>query len=99
MRYVKVVSGLEHIAAQSTALIPAEVPETVSDSYRLYLSLLLGEKPVVTGAFTAEGFEVMRDLLLAVRGTGGGRCGTGRWRCSPAAPPRRSSGAWRPART
>jgi trimethylamine--corrinoid protein Co-methyltransferase len=69
VRYAKVVSGLENIAAQSTALIPAEVPETVSDSYRLYLSLLLGEKPVVTGAFTAAGFEVMRDLLLAVRGT------------------------------
>ncbi len=68
VRFVKVVSGLGHIAAQSTALIPAEVPERVSDSYRLYLSLLLGEKPVVTGAFTAEGFHVMRDLLLAVRG-------------------------------
>jgi trimethylamine--corrinoid protein Co-methyltransferase len=70
VRYVKVVSGLKHIAAQSTALIPADVPEQVSDAYRLYLSLLLGEKPVVTGAFTAEGFAVMRDLHLAVRGTG-----------------------------
>jgi trimethylamine--corrinoid protein Co-methyltransferase len=69
VRYVKVVSGLPHIAAQSTALIPAEVPETVSDSYRLYLSLLLGEKPVVTGAFTTDGYGVMLDLLLAVRGT------------------------------
>jgi len=64
VRYVKVVSGLKHIASQSTALIPAEVPEAVSDAYRLYLSLLLGEKPVVTGAFTAEGFHLMRDLLL-----------------------------------
>jgi trimethylamine--corrinoid protein Co-methyltransferase len=70
VRYVKVVSGLKHIASQSTALIPAEVPEAVSDAYRLYLSLLLGEKPVVTGAFTAEGFHLMRDLLLAVRGGG-----------------------------
>ena len=69
VRYVKVVAGLPHIAAQSTALIPAEVPETVSDSYRLYLSLLLGEKPVVTGAFTTDGYGVMLDLLLAVRGT------------------------------
>jgi trimethylamine--corrinoid protein Co-methyltransferase len=69
VRYVKVVSGLRHIAAQSTALIPSDVPEGISDSYRLYLSLLLGEKPVVTGAFSAEGFAVMRDLLLAVRGT------------------------------
>jgi trimethylamine--corrinoid protein Co-methyltransferase len=69
VRYVKVVSGLKHVAAQSTALIPAGIPESVSDAYRLYLSLLLGEKPVVTGAFSAEGFALMRDLLLAVRGT------------------------------
>ena len=69
VRYVKVVSGLPHIAAQSTAFIPADVPETVSDSYRLFLSLLYGEKPVVTGAFSAAGFSVMRDLQLAVRGS------------------------------
>jgi trimethylamine--corrinoid protein Co-methyltransferase len=69
VRYVKVVSGLRHIAAQSTALIPADVPEGISDSYRLFLSLLLGEKPVVTGAFSAEGFGVMRDLLMTVRGS------------------------------
>jgi trimethylamine--corrinoid protein Co-methyltransferase len=69
VRYAKLVSGLPHLASQSTALIPADVPEAVSDSYRLFLSLLLGEKPVVTGAFSAEGFAVMRDLQLAVRGT------------------------------
>ena len=67
--YVKLVSGLGHIASQSTAFIPADVPEKVSDSYRLYLSLLFGEKPVVTGAFTIRAFELMRDLQLAVRGT------------------------------
>jgi len=66
--FVKLVSGLGHIASQSTAMIPADVPEKVSDSYRLYLSLLFGEKPVVTGAFTIQAFEVMRDLQLAVRG-------------------------------
>jgi trimethylamine--corrinoid protein Co-methyltransferase len=69
VRYAKLVAGLGHIAAQSTALIPADVPEGIQDSFRLFLSLLLGEKPVVTGAFSAGGFEVMRDLLLAVRGT------------------------------
>jgi trimethylamine--corrinoid protein Co-methyltransferase len=68
VRYAKVVSRLPHIASQSTALIPADVAEAVSDSYRLFLSLLLGEKPVVTGAFSAAGFEVMRDLQLVVRG-------------------------------
>lgn len=70
VRHAKVVAGLGHIASQSTALVPADVPEAVQDSYRLFLSLLLGEKPVVTGAFSAAGFEVMRDLQLAVRGTG-----------------------------
>jgi len=69
VRYAKLVPGLVHIAAQSTALIPSDVPEAIQDSYRLFLSLLLGEKPVVTGAFSAAGFEVMRDLQLAVRGT------------------------------
>jgi trimethylamine---corrinoid protein Co-methyltransferase len=69
IRYVKVVSGLPHIASQSTAFIPADVPSRISDSYRLYLSLLYGEKPVVTGAFTIEAFEVMKDLQLAVRGS------------------------------
>jgi trimethylamine--corrinoid protein Co-methyltransferase len=69
VRYVRVVSGLAHIASQSTAFIPADVAPLVSDSYRLYLSLLHGEKPVVTGAFTIQAFEIMRDLQLAVRGT------------------------------
>jgi trimethylamine--corrinoid protein Co-methyltransferase len=69
VRYVKLMGGLGHIASQSTAMIPADVHEKISDSYRLYLSLLYGEKPVVTGAFTIESFEVMKDLQLAVRGT------------------------------
>jgi trimethylamine--corrinoid protein Co-methyltransferase len=69
IRYVKVVSGLSNIASQSTAFIPADVPSGISDSYRLFLSLLYGAKPVVTGAFTIEAFGVMRDLQVAVRGT------------------------------
>jgi len=69
IRYVKVVSGLPHIASQSTAFIPADVPSGISDSYRLFLSLMYGVKPVVTGAFTIEAFEVMKNLQVAVRGT------------------------------
>ncbi len=69
IRYAQVVSRCEHIASQSTALIPADVHERISDSYRLYLSLLFCEKPVVTGAFTIEAFPIMRDLQLAVRGS------------------------------
>jgi len=67
--YVKVVSRLPHIASQSTAMIPADVHEKISDSYRLYLSLMHGEKPVVTGAFTIESFPVMKDLQVAIRGS------------------------------
>ncbi len=66
--YVKVVEQLQFIASQSTAMIPNDVPEKVSDSYRLYLSLLYGTKPVVTGAFTIDAFAVMHDLQVAVRG-------------------------------
>jgi len=69
VRYARLVSRLEHIVSQSTALIPSDVPERISDSYRLYLSLLCCEKPVVTGAFTVEAFEVMKDLQVAVRGS------------------------------
>ena len=68
VRYAKLVSGLDHIASQSTAFIPADVHERISDSYRLFLSLLYCDKPVVTGAFTIDGFEVIKNLLVAVRG-------------------------------
>lgn len=69
INYVKLVSQLENIASQSTAFIPADVHENISDSYRLFLSLLYGEKPVVTGTFTIEAFDIMKDLQLTVRGS------------------------------
>jgi trimethylamine--corrinoid protein Co-methyltransferase len=67
--YAKLVEQLGHIAFQSTAIVPSDVPEHISDSYRLFLSLILGTKPVITGAFTIEAFDVMRDLQVAVRGS------------------------------
>jgi trimethylamine--corrinoid protein Co-methyltransferase len=69
VRYARLMTGMQHVASQATAMIPSDVPELISDSYRLYLSLLFCEKPVVTGAFTIEGFEIMKDLQLAVRGS------------------------------
>ena len=68
VNFVKVTEQLDNIASTSTALISTDVPEEISDSYRLYLSLLYGSKPVVTGAFTIESFEVMKDFQFAVRG-------------------------------
>ncbi len=70
VEYAKLMSGLDNIASQSTAFIPADVHVKISDSYRLFLSLLYCEKPVVTGAFTIDAFNVMRDLQLAIRGSG-----------------------------
>ena len=67
--YTKLMGKMDHIASQSTAMIPSDVHERISDSYRLYLSLLFCEKPVVTGAFTIEAFEVMKELQIAVRGS------------------------------
>jgi len=69
VRYARLVSRLDNIASQSTAFIPADVPAGISDSYRLYLSLLYCEKPVVTGTFTIESFRVMKEMQVAVRGT------------------------------
>jgi len=69
VRYARLTAGLQHLASQSTAFIPADVPEKISDSYRLYLSLLLCEKPVVTGAFTVEAFDIMKEMQVLVRGS------------------------------
>ncbi len=67
--FSKIIGQLANIASTSTAFTPTDVHDKISDSYRLFLSLLYCEKPVVTGAFTAESFNVMRDFLLAVRGS------------------------------
>ena len=67
--YAKLVSRLNHLASQSTAMIPSDVHERISDSYRLFLSLMYCRKPVITGAFTIDAFTIMRDLQLAVRGS------------------------------
>ncbi|MBI3192984.1 MAG: trimethylamine methyltransferase family protein [Ignavibacteriae bacterium] len=65
--YAKLMSKMNHLASQSTAFIPSDVHERISDSYRLYLSLLYCEKPVVTGTFTIEAFEIMKNFQLTIR--------------------------------
>ncbi len=69
VRLTRLVDRLPHYAAQSTALLASDVPREVGDRYRLYLALLHGRKPVVTGTFRKDGFAPMRDMLLAVRGS------------------------------
>ncbi len=64
-----VADALTHMDAQSTAMIPADVPAAVADRYRLFLVLRNSTKPVVTGTFDPEGLGVMQEMLAAVRGS------------------------------
>ncbi len=65
---VRLTDALENIHAQSTAMVPADVAEKISDLYRLYLVLKNSTKPIITGAFTIEGFAYMKNLIEAVVG-------------------------------
>jgi trimethylamine--corrinoid protein Co-methyltransferase len=69
VRYAKLMGSMDNIAAQSTAFIPDDVAGSMADSYRLFLSLLFCEKPVVTGAFSREGMGPILDLQTIVRGS------------------------------
>ena len=69
LRYAKLVQQLDPIDYSSTAVVPSDVPKAIGDSIRLYALLKNTSKAIVTGAFTVEGFEVMAEMLLAVRGT------------------------------
>ena len=66
--FVRLVDELEHFHFQSTGLISSDVPEQAADAYRLFLSLLWGSKPVVTGTFLVEGFAPMCAMLATIRG-------------------------------
>ncbi len=66
--FYRLTECLEHIHFQSTALVSSDVSDLISDSYRLYLGLLISKKPFVTGTFRVEGFKPMYDMLTAVRG-------------------------------
>jgi trimethylamine--corrinoid protein Co-methyltransferase len=68
IRFSRLSDTLEHIEATSTAIIPSEVPDEISDSIRLYVSCLYSDKPVVTGTFSQTAFRIMRDLLVCRTG-------------------------------
>jgi len=69
LRYSRLVEQLDPIDFSSTAVAPSDVPERIGDSIRLYALLKTTTKPIVTGAFSIDGFDVMADLQLAIRGT------------------------------
>ncbi|MDH3217491.1 MAG: trimethylamine methyltransferase family protein [Candidatus Krumholzibacteria bacterium] len=64
----RLTDRLHAFEAQSTAVVPSDVPEQLADRYRLLLALVCGKKPVITGTFTKEAFPTMLSFLVAVRG-------------------------------
>lgn len=68
IEFARVVDALPHIDAQSTAVIPNDVPISLADRYRLYQILLNSTKPIVTGTFVLDAFEDMQRMLEAIRG-------------------------------
>jgi trimethylamine---corrinoid protein Co-methyltransferase len=68
-RLARLVDRLPGYAAQSTALVPADVPAAIGDRHRLFLALRHCRKPIITGTFRADGFAPMHAMLVAVRGS------------------------------
>ena len=66
--FVKLVETLPQLDAQSTAMIPADVPAEIGDLYRLYLALHFVRKPIVTGAFRKDTWWTMKEMLAAAVG-------------------------------
>ena len=64
-----VTEACKYVDAQATALIPGDVPRELADRYRLYVALSSCTKPVITGTFLTEAYEVMYQMLVAVRGS------------------------------
>lgn len=67
--FTKIVDHLKNYTAQSTAIVYGDVPNQAQDWHRLYLALLHCAKPIVTGTFQVESFQVMQELLETVRGS------------------------------
>lgn len=66
--FARVTAHMEHIKAQSTAMVCSDVPKEILDSYRLYLALITCDKPIVTGIFRKASLPFMFELLEIIRG-------------------------------
>ncbi len=69
IRFATLTDALPNIAAQSTEMISFDVPQAMQDRYRLYIGLQFCKKPIVTGTFALGSFAIMKDMLVAVRGS------------------------------
>jgi trimethylamine--corrinoid protein Co-methyltransferase len=67
--FVRLAEMLPQIDALATSIVCSDVPQKMADWYRLYLLLLYGRKPIVTGTFAIESFAIMHELLVAMAGS------------------------------
>lgn len=69
VRLSRLVHHLKNIRANSTSLVPSDVPIEAGDYYRLYMAVQTCDKPVITGLFREESFPAMLEILTVVRGS------------------------------
>jgi trimethylamine--corrinoid protein Co-methyltransferase len=65
--YVRLADGLLHIAYLATAFSTNDIEPQVSDAWRLYLTLLNSNKPIVSGAFSEHGVPRMAEIMQLFR--------------------------------
>jgi trimethylamine--corrinoid protein Co-methyltransferase len=68
VEFVVVADRLAAYDAQSTGVVPNDVPYELADRFRLFLGLVYSRKPIITGTFTKDAFPVMLAMLTEVRG-------------------------------
>jgi trimethylamine--corrinoid protein Co-methyltransferase len=69
VRFARLTDRLENFHFQSTGIVSSDVPVGMADCYRLFIALRCCSKPVVTGTFVVQGFQPMKTMLEAVRGS------------------------------
>jgi trimethylamine--corrinoid protein Co-methyltransferase len=69
VRLSRLVHQLPNIRAQSTSLVPSDLPMEVTDYYRMYIAVQCCDKPIVTGLFRHESFPTMLEMMTVLRGS------------------------------
>jgi len=68
--HFRLADALDNIDSQGGGVIPTDIPREIGDSFRVFLSLRYSTKPITNAStFKKAGFQVEKDLLLAIRGS------------------------------
>jgi len=68
--HFRLADALDNIDSHGGGVIPTDVPKEIGDRFRLFLCLRHSTKPVTNGGtFSKDGFQVEKDLLVAIRGS------------------------------